>query len=438
MSDSDDKTMLQVGDLNQAGSEESPEAKLICLDDSALPEESKSLVVKLKEDDVVFGRGGDSTVILAFKKVSRMHARVYPSGDGWGIEDLKSTNGVWINNKRITNSLLASGDTVTIGSIPFRYELVRPEIEGVASEVDEEPSDEKTMLFGDLGASDAMISASEKKDDEPEKVAEEKPVARPAARKAAPKATVNKPAKKGVMAKIVVLLLLLCAAGGGAYYYTSIYSVQQVQESLVRKNQKKIKNFVRDYEVYNDTFDHQSYVEEMGTLNDLLSLVQEGLTRYPDNVDLQAEESTVILLRLERQVAKLFAEGRESEVIGLIEKTEKEVLNYFRNGEDDKSSAFSRIKEVASLIDLLDITAKYQIFALKYPFPSVPSTVKITSQLKDDIIRIKGLKDNFSDLLKSNNKALRVTFKYMNGMVKHVDDQVLTLVEKWYHFIYKS
>ena len=55
--------------------------------------------------------------------VSRRHASLTPTPAGLQVTDLGSTNGTMVNGMRIQNSLLNSGDSLTIGTTTFRLEL---------------------------------------------------------------------------------------------------------------------------------------------------------------------------------------------------------------------------------------------------------------------------------------------------------------------------
>jgi NADPH-dependent 2,4-dienoyl-CoA reductase/sulfur reductase-like enzyme/pSer/pThr/pTyr-binding forkhead associated (FHA) protein len=65
---------------------------------------------------LTIGRDQDNDVALADAEVSRRHAEVSPSPDGFYIRDLESSNGVIVNQERITNPyLLSHGDRILIG-----------------------------------------------------------------------------------------------------------------------------------------------------------------------------------------------------------------------------------------------------------------------------------------------------------------------------------
>ncbi len=72
---------------------------------------------------MVIGRDPASYIPLAADSpASRQHAAVYPDTDGWHIQDLGSTNGTLLNTVRVTDSLIAVGDRVTIGDAVFLFE----------------------------------------------------------------------------------------------------------------------------------------------------------------------------------------------------------------------------------------------------------------------------------------------------------------------------
>ena len=53
--------------------------------------------------------------------MSRHHALVVVGPHDTIIEDLNSTNGVFVNGRKVVRQLLADGDAVTIGESKFRY-----------------------------------------------------------------------------------------------------------------------------------------------------------------------------------------------------------------------------------------------------------------------------------------------------------------------------
>ncbi len=67
------------------------------------------------------GRGSDNEIVLDTKHVSRYHAVLLAGPVHTSIEDLNSTNGVFVNGKRVTRQALKDGDKINIGRTQFRY-----------------------------------------------------------------------------------------------------------------------------------------------------------------------------------------------------------------------------------------------------------------------------------------------------------------------------
>jgi len=77
--------------------------------------------VELRQGDMKIGRKPGCDVFLDNLAVSGEHANIFTIGDDSFIQDLNSTNGTFINNKRITKHHLHNGDTVAIGKYSFVY-----------------------------------------------------------------------------------------------------------------------------------------------------------------------------------------------------------------------------------------------------------------------------------------------------------------------------
>ncbi len=67
------------------------------------------------------GRGADNELVLETKHVSRYHAVLLAGPVHTTIEDLNSTNGVFVNGKRVARQALKDGDRINIGRTQFRY-----------------------------------------------------------------------------------------------------------------------------------------------------------------------------------------------------------------------------------------------------------------------------------------------------------------------------
>ncbi|MBX3131151.1 MAG: GGDEF domain-containing protein [Polyangiaceae bacterium] len=77
--------------------------------------------VVLAETDLDIGRGASCGLQLDADSVSRQHACIRWDGSAHHVVDLKSTNGTYVNEVRITDHLLSDGDRVQIGKVLLKY-----------------------------------------------------------------------------------------------------------------------------------------------------------------------------------------------------------------------------------------------------------------------------------------------------------------------------
>jgi hypothetical protein len=72
----------------------------------------------------VVGRSRDCDVVLEDSGVSRHHAELRPSGRGWTVRDLGSTNGIQVNGQDIHGThLLQAGDRLQLGSTELVFDI---------------------------------------------------------------------------------------------------------------------------------------------------------------------------------------------------------------------------------------------------------------------------------------------------------------------------
>ena len=70
------------------------------------------------------GRSRSCDIVLSDVGISRQHAELRPSGEGWTIADLGSTNGLRVNGVTVTGSQpVESGDRIGLGSTELVFEL---------------------------------------------------------------------------------------------------------------------------------------------------------------------------------------------------------------------------------------------------------------------------------------------------------------------------
>ena len=79
-------------------------------------------VYEVNQAQCIIGRErAVANVALRDPNVSRRHAQLTFTGSDWSIEDLNSTNGTLVNNRRITRCPLRNGDLLTFGLSTFEF-----------------------------------------------------------------------------------------------------------------------------------------------------------------------------------------------------------------------------------------------------------------------------------------------------------------------------
>src|SRR5213075_977419 len=90
--------------------------------------------LSLKRECTVLGRQNDAAVVLESATVSRHHARIVYRDDSYLVEDLKSANGTFVNDRPVREAVrLTDGDTLRLGPYAFSFRMAAPP---TASETD--------------------------------------------------------------------------------------------------------------------------------------------------------------------------------------------------------------------------------------------------------------------------------------------------------------
>jgi len=70
------------------------------------------------------GRAEDNDIRIENQYVSSKHAAIYKRGRKFFLEDLKSTNGTFLNGKRIKKPVvLRNGDVIKVGEVELKFLL---------------------------------------------------------------------------------------------------------------------------------------------------------------------------------------------------------------------------------------------------------------------------------------------------------------------------
>jgi hypothetical protein len=74
-------------------------------------------------DRVLIGRGARCDVVLASRHVSREHAVLLWRGGAWWVEDLDSSNGTFVDGRRVTLRRVGHGDVLVLGDTPLKIAM---------------------------------------------------------------------------------------------------------------------------------------------------------------------------------------------------------------------------------------------------------------------------------------------------------------------------
>jgi pSer/pThr/pTyr-binding forkhead associated (FHA) protein len=87
----------------------------------ALQDGEETLLVALEREVTHMGRGFTADVRIEDQRVSRRHAILVQRGARVRLLDDRSSNGTFVNGRRIIESDLEDGDVILIGPVAMRY-----------------------------------------------------------------------------------------------------------------------------------------------------------------------------------------------------------------------------------------------------------------------------------------------------------------------------
>jgi hypothetical protein len=90
-------------------------------------DERESQEIIIGPDPVVVGRDPACHLIVDEPGVSAVHAELVATDSGVRIRDLRSTNGIWLGDLRITEAFLTATTAFSIGRSELRFEPAKTE-----------------------------------------------------------------------------------------------------------------------------------------------------------------------------------------------------------------------------------------------------------------------------------------------------------------------
>ncbi len=98
----------------------------------------------IEKGEYIIGRSAECDFVLDGKEVSRRHARIFYEDGNFKIEDLKSTNGTYLNGKKIDITDLHHGDEIKIGDFTIIFDEGKG-IEGIYDETQVDSAGNETQ-----------------------------------------------------------------------------------------------------------------------------------------------------------------------------------------------------------------------------------------------------------------------------------------------------
>jgi pSer/pThr/pTyr-binding forkhead associated (FHA) protein len=73
----------------------------------------------IRKDVTVIGRREDCDLRIPLSDISRKHCRLVRAGPAFTVEDMGSSNGTFVNGRRVQSLELEAGDTLQVGPVVF-------------------------------------------------------------------------------------------------------------------------------------------------------------------------------------------------------------------------------------------------------------------------------------------------------------------------------
>lgn len=87
-----------------------------------LPETPDAEPFEIIETMLLIGRKPDNTLQVEDNNVSKYHALLVKTEEGYRLYDLHSANGTYVNDQRVTATILKNNDQLRVGPAVFRFE----------------------------------------------------------------------------------------------------------------------------------------------------------------------------------------------------------------------------------------------------------------------------------------------------------------------------
>lgn len=359
-----------------------PPARLVCAD----PAVAQALALT-PGTEVTLGRQEGCTHVLPLAKVSRRHARLLGGNGTWGIQDLDSSNGVFVNGERVRSAWLRPGDEVRLGPLAFRYE-----VDGTAP-------------------AEALPPPPTMPEPKRKPIFTPRPPAKPAR-------WLPRPLAIGAAVAVVVLGL----GGAAAVIWYPGYQKQQRIELALADGGRAVRAVLARGP------DATRAVEEAQTLEAALERLHPLQAEYPDEPKLSETAARLIVLAAERRFAELFARGQWREAGQLVAEVRGRLVEQLRRLPRTLRPADR--KELTAAIDLLDfadVLVKLRSFAEQYPAAATDASATPPAEV---LALIQRERKAFTLYRRAFIETLPVEHPLIDGFVRDGERDAV-LVDRW-------
>ena len=83
----------------------------------------QELCVPVVESGASIGRDSGNEVQLMLPEVSKRHAHLQRTPQGWCIRDMESRNGLFVNGSKVKEAILQDGDRLMIGPYTLVFQI---------------------------------------------------------------------------------------------------------------------------------------------------------------------------------------------------------------------------------------------------------------------------------------------------------------------------
>jgi len=451
-----------------------PKARLIYIDEE---ESLKGFEITLVDTEQTIGRDPGNSACIDSKKISRHHARIYLKDQEWVIEDLKSTNGVFVNDERVKEAPLRHGNIVKLGPFSFRFVLEQPPLPTQPKTTESAFESDHTHYGGDPGVIERLVQQEEAKNIPPKPPLYVPPKVLPEPESRRAKTSLN---LRYVRHGLIAVLLIVGAIS--LYNYFRDRGVERQTE-----------NYTVNFRRFVDTSESDNVHSLEGELVEIRKLathVDEAVEQYPatdcqggfasktSSCQLRDLQASVLFLAFERWLEALLEDGRiehaerlVEEADELVEKTrakqgarifpefERELAELLRKpgGQGDKPpeqqlyTVFNNVvvqrvpeelpgggsaesayvpsnEEVRELLKLAKIAVEFKQFESEFPDPTNPGW---RWPDRGRLLSLQDKKRELGERMRAKNAVLSGTYKYFKRIMKEIDEKDSNLIDRW-------